>query len=158
MEYRAHRTVRIGPLAGVFAVCAGMLCATPANAEATSVEQAAMLGGRILGAAKACGINAERVRKVSERLLSVMNARADSAAERASAKDHFASALTAGAEQMRFERSKCSEVHVHFSEIEVKLGRAPAADNDPVAVKRGVPALGAVTPGAVSSGTGAIIR
>ena len=149
---------RIGPLAGVFAVCAGMLGAAPANAEATSVEQAAMLGGRIIGAAKACGINAERVRRVSDRLLAVMNAKAGSAAERASAKDHFASAQTTGAEQMRFERSKCSEVHVGFSEIEVKLGRAPASDNDPVAVKRGIPALGAVNPGAVNSGMGAIIR
>lgn len=102
-----------------------------------------MLGGRIVGAAKACGVNAERVRRVSERLLSVVGGKAASMEERESAKNLFATAQVAGADQVRFEKSKCSETHVSFSEIEVKLGR-PAGDNDAVAMKRGIPALGAL--------------
>jgi hypothetical protein len=145
---------RISPLAGVIGVCLGMLGAASANAETTSIEQAAMLGGQVIGAAKACGINAERVRRVSDRLLSVVSIKAASVDERDRAKNYFASAQIAGADQVRFERSKCSEIHVGFSEMEVKLGRAPVGENDPVAVRRGIPALGAVNPGT----TGAIIR
>jgi len=59
-----------------------------------------------------------------------------------SAKKHFATAQVAGAEQLRFEKSKCSETHVSFSEMEVKLGRAPGPEKDPLALKRGIPALG----------------
>jgi hypothetical protein len=154
MERRAQHSLRISSLAAVFALCTGMFGTAPANAEATSVEQAAMLGGRIIGQAKACGLNTERVRRVSDRLLSVMISRAASATERENARNYFDSAQAAGTAQIRFERSKCSEVHVSFSEIEVKLGRAPPADNDPVAVKRGVPALGAIN----SPPTGGMIR
>jgi hypothetical protein len=139
-------------LAGILAFGLGMSGAAPVQAEASSVEMAATLGGRIIGAAKACGINGERVRRVSERLLSVMKNRAGSVAERDSAQALFTSAQAAGAEQVRFEKSKCSETHVSFSEIEVKLGRPPGADNDAVAVKRGIPALGALgTEGATAT-------
>jgi len=146
MDTRTPEKHCLHPLAGAIAVCLGIIGATPAMAEQTGVEQASIAGGRIIGAAKACGVNAERVRKVSDRLLSVIGARAESAAERESAKSYFLSAQTAGAEQIRSEKSKCSEIHVSFSEIEVKLGRAPSAESDPVAVKRGIPALGALKP------------
>lgn len=142
MPYRRHL------VAGILALGFGM-CG-PVHAEASSVEQAATVGGRIIGAAKACGINAERVRKVSERLLSVMGSRAGSVEERESATRLFAETQVAGSEQFRFERSKCSETHVSFSEMEVKLGRAPASDNDPLAAKRGIPALGALRPEAAT--------
>ena len=144
MSDRTPKKHQLHPIAGVLAVCLGIIGAMPAMAEQTGVEQASIAGGRIIGAAKACGVNAERVRKVSDRLLSVIGARAESAAERESAKSYFFSAQTAGAEQIRSERSKCSEIHVSFSEIEVKLGRAPGSDNDPLAAKRGIPALGAL--------------
>lgn len=137
-------------IAGVLAFGLGMTCAAPATAQESSVELAAMLGGRIIGAAKACGINAERVRRVSDRLLSLVGSRADTPAEREGAKKLFATAQASGAEQVRFEKSKCSETHVSFSEMEVKLGRAPASDSDPLAVKRGIPALGALGTGTVT--------
>jgi len=106
------------------------------------------LGGRIIGSARACGINAERIRKTSERLISLMGSNAVSQAEKDAARKQFAAAQGAGAEEVRGERSKCQAVHVEFSEMEVKLGRAPAGDNDAVAAKRGVPALGALKPDA----------
>lgn len=112
----------------------------------TNVELAAMLGGRIVGAAKACGINGERIRKVSERMLTVMGAQAASETQSTSAKEYFSAAQAAGAEQMRSERLKCTGIHVDFSEIEVKLGRAPRVYTDPVVAKRGVPTLGALKP------------
>jgi hypothetical protein len=103
-----------------------------------------MLGGRIVGAAKACGINAERIRRVSERMVVVMDAQASNPTENTSAKEYFSTAQAAGAEQMRSERSKCTSTHVEFSEIEVKLGRAPRVYAEPVAIKRGVPPMGAL--------------
>ena len=115
-----------------------------APADATSAELAAMLGGRIIGAAKACGVNAERVRRTSERLMSVVGSKASSAAERENTRSYFALSQATGSEQVRSERSKCSEIHVSFSEMEVKLGRAPGTDND--LPKRGIPALGALKP------------
>lgn len=110
----------------------------PLTASAESnVELAAELGGRIVGAARACGINPDRIRRTSERLLTVIGGSTATAAERDAATAHFTSAQAAGAEEVRSERSKCQGIHVSFSEIEVKLGRAPV---DPVTVKRGVPA------------------
>ena len=119
---------------------------THAIGQTTNVELAGAMGGRIIGAAKACGINAERVRRTSERLMSVLYSKATSAEESKSAKDYFVAAQSAGTEQVRSERSKCSEIHVDFAEIEIRLGRTPGLDNDAVAVKRGVPALGALKP------------
>lgn len=127
-------------LAGLASLLAGF--ASPALAQSSQVEMVAELGGRIIGAAKACGLNAERIRRTSERLGSVMSSNASSPAERDSAKALFAASQSAGAEEVRGERSKCQFVHVEFSEMEVKLGRAPVSDSDHVAAKRGVPALG----------------
>ena len=140
-----QQSLRKGLVAMAIASLAALFTATPVHAQASSVEQAAALGGRIIGAAKACGINAERVRKVSERLMSVVGSRADTPAERENAKQLFTAAQPSGAEQVRFEKSRCSETHVSFSEMEVKLGRAPGPENDPLALKRGIPALGALT-------------
>jgi hypothetical protein len=117
----------------------------PASAELSNVEQAAALSGRVMGAAKACGLNAERIRRTSDRLMTVLGSKA-SAEEMHSAKRHFAAMLPVGAEAVRGEHSRCTAVHVEFSEIEVKLGRSPLASPDPLAVKRGVPALGALKP------------
>ncbi len=150
MQHTAPKiSSRSALIAGILAFGLGMTCAVPATAQETSVEHAAMLGGRIIGAAKACGVNAERLRRVSDRLMSAVGSRADTPAEKESAKKLFATAQAAGAEQVRFEKSKCSETHVSFSEIEVKLGRAPGSDNDALAAKRGIPALGALKTDAV---------
>ena len=129
-------------------LAAGLGTATArAEVEASNLEMVAMLGGRIIGAAKACNINAERIRKTADRMLSIVSQKAGSDAERKSALGYFQSAQAAGAEQVRAERSRCSETHVDFSEIEVKLGRAavaPAPEGDRVVAKRGVPPLGAL--------------
>ena len=143
-RYRTSLLVLACGLLGAFA-------ATPALAQSSNVETAALLGGRIVGAAKACGINGDRIRRTSERLLSVMASNASSPSEREAAKDHFVAAQAVGTEEARSERSKCQGVHVDFSEMEVKLGRAPF-DSDALAAKRGVPALGALKP----DGTAAI--
>lgn len=107
---------------------------------------AATLGGRIIGAAKTCGINSERIRRTSERMISVMGANAASPTEKEAAKALFAASQTVGADEVRSERSKCHGIHVEFSEMEVKLGRAPVTDGDRVVAKRGIPALGALKP------------
>lgn len=119
-----------------------------AQAEPSNVELVAMMGGRILGAAKACNVNADRIRRTADRLVSIVNAKATSPAERKTALDYFESSKGAGAEQVRSERSRCSEIHVDFSEMEIKLGRAPGTDNDRVVAKRGVPPMGAIRPDA----------
>lgn len=115
-----------------------------AMADASSVERAATLGGRIIGAAKTCGINSERIRRTSERMLSVMGANAASPTEKQAAKALFVASQTAGAEEVRSERSMCRGIHVEFSEMEVKLGSAPATDGERAVAKRGIPALGAL--------------
>ncbi|MBS0337285.1 MAG: hypothetical protein JSS40_10830 [Proteobacteria bacterium] len=116
----------------------------PAHAEASNVELVAIMGGRIIGAAKACSINAERIRKTADRMLAVVNSRATSEAERKSALGYFETAQGAGAEQVRSERSRCNDIHVDFSEIEVKLGRVAGTDAERVAARRGIPPLGAL--------------
>jgi hypothetical protein len=127
--------------------CGLVLAAAPAVVSAQSnVELAAELGGRVIGAARACGINPDRIRRASDRLISLIGASSGTATEREAAKGHFTGAQSAGAEEVRSEKSKCQGIHVSFSEIEVKLGRAPALDNDPVVSKRGVPAIGALRP------------
>ncbi len=128
-----------------------IFAAQPALAQSSNVEMAAELGGRIIGAAKACGLNAERIRRTSERLMSVMDSNVSSPAEREAARTLFLKSQGPGAEEVRGERSKCQTVHVEFSEMEIKLGRAPAADPDRVAVKRGVPALGSLKPEAATT-------
>lgn len=128
------------------ALCAGP-GAAPAHAETSNLEMVAMVGGRIIGAAKACNINADRVRKTSERMLAVVSAKAATEAERKSAAGYFEAAQAVGVEQIRSERSRCNEIHVDFSEIEMKLGRAPLTppgDVDRSVAKRGVPPLGAL--------------
>ncbi|MEO8203133.1 MAG: hypothetical protein ABI630_04670 [Betaproteobacteria bacterium] len=120
--------------------------ATTSQAQTSSVEVAALLTGRVIGAAKACGINSERIRRTSERVITVVAGNAATAEERDSAKRYFLGAQAAGADEVRFEKSKCHSVHVDFSEMEVKLGRAPAVPHDPLALKRGVPAIGALKP------------
>ena len=140
--------------AALLGLAFGVLAASAAGsaqAQTSSVEMAAMLGGRIIGAAKACGINAERIRRTSERLGSVIGSNAASPAERDAAKSQFTASQSAGSDEVRSERSLCHGVHVDFSEMEVKLGRAPAAEGDSVAAKRGVPALGALKPDAASA-------
>jgi hypothetical protein len=124
--------------------CGFCVAVAPLTASSQSnVELAAELGGRIVGAARACGINPDRIRRTSERLLTVIGNSTATPAEREAAVGHFASAQAAGAEVIRSERSKCQGIHVSFSEIEVKLGRAPV---DPLATKRGVPAIGELRP------------
>lgn len=107
---------------------------------------AATLGGRILGAAKACGINTERIRRTAERMVSVLEANAGSKWEKAGVRSLVINAQAAGADEVKSEHSKCQGIHVDFSEMEVKLGRAPASGADRVIAKRGVPALGALKP------------
>jgi hypothetical protein len=130
-------------------VCAlsASLCIGAAQAQETNVETAAMLGGRIVGAAKACAINSERIRRASDRMLSVVVTKALTPAEKENALAYFTSAQAAGAEQVRSERSRCAGIHVDFSEMEVKLGRAAP---DAVAAKRGIPALGVLDSSAVT--------
>src|SRR5688500_7562836 len=93
--------------------CGLWLAAVPTAVWAQSnVELAAELGGRIVGAAKACGINPDRIRRTSERLLSLIAGSTGTVAERESAKGHFTGSQAAGAEEIRSERSKCQSVHV----------------------------------------------
>lgn len=125
-------------------ILSGILAALPLHAQTTNLEMVALSGGRLIGAATACGINAARVRKTSDRLLWLVNEKADSAKEKESAAKLFTSAQGAGAAEIRLEKSNCAGIHVEFSEIEVRLGRVPGAAKDAVAARRGVPPLGAL--------------
>jgi hypothetical protein len=122
----------------------GMMTSAPSTAQTSNVLAAAELGGHIIGAAKACGLNVERIRRASERLDAVVFAKGATEKERDAAKAQFRTAQSTGAQQVRFERSRCSSVHVDFAEMETKLGRAPSNDDGRLAAKRGVPALGAI--------------
>lgn len=115
-----------------------------AQAQSSGIEVAAAYGGRVVGAAKACGINAERIRKVSDRMLSVVAIKSVSAAENRMARDYFGSNQSIGAEQIRADKSRCSSIHVDFSEMEVKLTRPVVREHEALALKRGGPALGAL--------------
>ena len=128
---------RVAP--GLIGLACGLWIAlAPVTALGQSnVELAAELGGRIVGAARSCGIRPDRIRRTSDRLLAVIGASTATLPERDAAKGYFTSAQAAGAEEVRSERSKCQSIHVSFSEIEVKLGRAPI---EPLATKHGVPA------------------
>jgi hypothetical protein len=87
-------------------------------------------------------------------MLAVVSSKAGTEAERKSAAGFFESAQAVGVEQIRSERSRCNEIHVDFSEIEMKLGRAPIApppDTDRSVAKRGVPPLGALKPESIAT-------
>lgn len=144
---KTKKSMQITPFRiAVFGLFGLLLTVSPlAHADATSLETAALLGGRIVGAAKACGINAERIRRTSERMLFVVTNKAASDIERSTATSYFAAGQSTGAEHSRVERSRCTAVHVDFSEIEVKLGRAPAVEKEALAARLGVPSIGALT-------------
>lgn len=129
------------------AVCASLL-ATLAHAQASNVELLGMLGGRVIGGAKACGINPERVRKAADKLLLLVRSKASSSAESAAATRLFAAARTEG-ETVRADKDQCSSVHVELSGIEVKLAKFPGGEPDASATARAappVPPLGALPP------------
>ena len=122
----------------------GLLTSTPLLARPTNLEMVALVSGRIVGAARACSINPDRIRNASDRILSLVNDKAASVAEKAAATRQFINAQTDGGEDIRSARSRCTGVHVQFSEIEVKLGRAPGSAVNAVVAKRGVPLLGSL--------------
>ena len=127
--------------------CSGAWSVALAQTPTTNVDLLAMFGGRIVGAAKACAINAERVRKAGEKVLLLVKSKAGSQAEQQSAAAAFASAQKVGHDDVRSEKTRCTDVHVEFSEIEVKLAKYPGGDA-PVASRRsrGVQPLGALRP------------
>jgi len=123
----------------------------PARAQeqtTSNVDLLAMFGGRITGAARACAINPERVRKAGEKVLLLAKSKAASEAELESVARVFASAQKVGYDDARADKTRCSEVHVDFSEIEVKLAKYPGGDPQ-VAARRSRPVqpLGALEPG-----------
>ena len=116
----------------------------------SNVDMLAMFGGRIIGGARACGINAERIRKASEKLLLLVRSKADSEAEQAAAAKIFSSTQQVGTDDVRAEKTRCAEIHVELSEIEVKLAKYPGGDSEAIAARRArrpVLPLGALRPG-----------
>ena len=129
------------------ALCAAGLPALAQEPVTTNVELLAMFGGRIVGAAKACAINPERVRKAGEKVLLLAKSKAGSEGEQESAMRTFASAQRVGSDDVRADKTRCSDVHVDFSEIEVKLAKYPGGDPQVVARRfRPVQPLGALRP------------
>ena len=124
-------------------VISGTLLAGLAHAQTTNVELLGMLGGRVIGGAKACGITAERVRKASAKVLELVKSKAESEAERRAATGFFDSYQAAGGDEVRAAKNRCSWVHVEFSEIEVKLEKFPPGDSLASGIApRPVPPLG----------------
>ena len=129
-------------------VLLGILAVLPAHVHAQSIdaELVAQLGGRIVGAARACGINAERIRLASERLLHVMHDNSSSTKIRTSAEKKFATGQNTGYARVRADDFSCTSAHVGFSELEVKLGRLPSPPAAAIAARPGIPPLGALRP------------
>lgn len=130
-----------------WALCAGLTAAL-VHAQESNVELLGMLGGQIMGGAKACGINPERIRKAGEKVLLLVQAKARSAAERRNATQLFNASKAEGVGDMRPDRETCAGVHVQLSEIEVKLAAFPDPDANAAASlsARPVPPLGELRP------------
>lgn len=109
---------------------------TPALAQTVATDGTIATLGRLTGAAKACGLNPERIRKATQRVQAAIDASRTSPPERAAAIAQFNAAQTEGENEARAERSQCTSVHVSFSRLELRLGPAES-----VAAKRGVPAI-----------------
>ena len=124
----------------------GALSAALAHAQATNAELLATYGGRIIGNAKACRINAERIRRTTEKVLLLVKSKALSAAEQDSVTDLFAAAQKSGADEVRAQKVRCQDVHVEFSEVEIKLVKHPGGESTAAHRSRPVQPLGALKP------------
>jgi hypothetical protein len=97
--------------------------ADAAFCELSNVDTLAVHSGRILGAAKACGIDGQRLKGTAELAFLTINARAASKREQEQATSIFAVAMDEGTKQVRSGQAKCAEVRSAYETIDRDLRR-----------------------------------
>ena len=100
-----------------------LIFSVPAFAQLTNAETIAGLSGRIIGAAKACGVDGNRLAKTAEKVFAVVKVRARSDKEEGAAVMLFVDAINAGGSEVTSGRSSCREARSAFSEMERKVDR-----------------------------------
>src|SRR4051812_16795913 len=105
-----------------------MLCtATPAHSQLTNAETIAALGGRVIGGAKACGVDGARLRTTTAKIFDTVNARAKTEKEAGRATWLFTQTLDQSMSTTK--RAECRDAERAFEEIEKRFANCtrPAA-------------------------------
>jgi hypothetical protein len=92
-----------------------------AFAQLSNAQTIAGLGGRILGAGKACGVDGNRLARSGEKVLTVSKARANSDRDRSAAVSLFMDAYNAGISEVSAGRTSCSTARSAVADLESKL-------------------------------------
>lgn len=101
----------------------GGLCVatTGVMAQLSNAESIAALGGRILGAAKACGVSGSDTAAVGEKILKTASARAGSEKERGAVLLLFTDTYNVGAAQVSSGAVKCSDARSAFRDLQRRV-------------------------------------
>jgi len=103
-------------------LCSGLFSAGPATpASYTNVESIAGHGGRIIGAARACGVDGDRLERTTKKLFAAINARARSKKEAGEATMLFVRTMQWGADEIRRDSSLCAQTRRALADVEAQF-------------------------------------
>lgn len=95
----------------------------PAHADFSNAESLGVLGGRVIGGAKACDVDGTRLRATTEKLFAVVNVRSKTKNEASSATLLFTTAYNQGVDQIRRRDYTCRDARAAFAEIERRFAK-----------------------------------
>lgn len=98
-----------------------ILMVGPAFGQMTNAEAIATLTGRIIGAAKACGVDGRRLSNTGARVFALVNARAGSERERGAATALFSVAYEVGIKQVASGKIRCQDARHVFEDTEARF-------------------------------------
>jgi len=84
----------------------------------SNINTIAGLSGKIVGAARACGIDGNRLATTTERVFRVINQRARSKSEAGDATLLFAKMINVGVDEIASRRTSCEQARKAFADIE----------------------------------------
>jgi hypothetical protein len=102
----------------------GALCASQAFAQTTHAELFAQRGGRIVGAAKVCGIEEARLLRIGDRISGIVTATVSSREEQSQATDLFISGYEVGFNEAETKKTACAAVIADLVWLEDELAEA----------------------------------
>ena len=100
----------------------------PATGNPAKPSQAELVGtiaGRVLGAAKMCGIKSERLQSTAKHAFAAIDQIAHSESDRASADRRMRDGITLGVDDIREGRSTCGAIRSALKKLEQRLTQPP---------------------------------
>ncbi|MGE0121258.1 MAG: hypothetical protein AB7S71_24630 [Dongiaceae bacterium] len=97
------------------------IAAAPLVAELSSAKTVAATGGRIIGAAVACELDARRIMETSKAVYREIDERAVDKDDSAGARIAFALAFDSGGDEVSSGRTSCADVRDAFRSLEQEL-------------------------------------